>query len=475
MVLLLPVPTKNKRLFFKVVLPLFAFRMLPYDAETEPANMKTVLVFGTFDIIHPGHQWFLRKASSYGDRLIAVVSRDRFVRDWKGKSTVRDELSRIRELEESGLVDQAVLSDPEIRTYRIVEELQPDIICLGHDQSALLDDLKKWLQQTDNHHIAIEILPPWHRRRYSSSRRNRTLKGAGIGSNTAHWTLTVLLVISMVIFGFSWVSGKRLSSSAPPFTLTFIRFTLTMLCFVPLLIRRKTTERKNENRLTGWLWTAAAALSLSSYNLFFFLGLGAGLAGKGGLIVTTLNPFFTFLIVSILSGIKIRRNAIIGMLLGFAGGILLLEPWRYNLKELADSGNLAFLSAALSWSFLTIFSRKALQKLDFRLFNLRLYAVAALMVLPFALFQTDGSALLKPDFRFWSDMLFISAAVGAFGTGVYFTASSRLGAARASAFTYLVPVFALSFTSILLGEVPEILMIVGGFMAVAAVIIINRK
>jgi len=437
--------------------------------------MKTVLVFGTFDIIHPGHQWFLRKASAFGDRLIAVVSRDRFVRDWKGKSTIRDEVSRMRELEKSGLVDRAVLSDPEIRTYGIVEELKPDVICLGHDQNALHDDLVNWLRQTGHNDISIEILPPWHRHKYSSSRLNRSLRGAGISSPSAHWLLTALLVLSMIIFGFSWVSGKRISTAAPPLVLTFIRFTLTALCFIPLLVRRKSASAPEKNNRSGWLWTAASALSLSLYNLFFFLGLGSGLAGKGGLIVTTLNPFFTFLIVSLISGIRIRKNTVIGMILGFSGGILLLEPWRYNLKELTDSGNLAFLSAALSWSFMTVFSRKALQKLDFGLFNLRLYTAAALMILPFAFFQIDWSVIRNLDFGFWMDMIFISAAVGAFGTGVYFAASLRFGAAIASAFTYLVPVSALFFTSVFLGETPEIMMIIGGLLAVAAVFAVNRR
>ena len=135
-------------------------------------NMKTVLVFGTFDIIHPGHQWFLSKASNYGDRLVAVVSRDSFVQDWKGKATIKDEKERIRAIEESGMVSQAVLSDAEIRTYKIVQEIQPDIICLGHDQKALLEDLEDWLRRTGESHIKIEILPPWKRDRYSSTRRN---------------------------------------------------------------------------------------------------------------------------------------------------------------------------------------------------------------------------------------------------------------------------------------------------------------
>jgi len=38
---------------------------------------KKVMVFGTFDIFHPGHRSFLNQAKKYGNYLIVVVARDK--------------------------------------------------------------------------------------------------------------------------------------------------------------------------------------------------------------------------------------------------------------------------------------------------------------------------------------------------------------------------------------------------------------
>ena len=137
--------------------------------------MKTVLVFGTFDILHQGHRWFLSQAASRGDRIIAVVSRDRFVLEWKGKTPSSDERTRRSAIIESGLVDDAVLSDPAQGSYDVLKRIAPDIICLGHDQSALKDDLEAFLDNQDEtgKRPLIIVLEPWKRSLYSSTRLNR--------------------------------------------------------------------------------------------------------------------------------------------------------------------------------------------------------------------------------------------------------------------------------------------------------------
>ncbi len=436
--------------------------------------MKTVLVFGTFDILHPGHQWFLSNAAKHGDRLVAVVSRDEFVKTWKGTAPVKNEESRIKALISSNLVDEAVLADPEIRTYGVIHKIRPDIICLGHDQNALSEDLNSWLKHEEGEAPEIRVLRPWKRRQYSSTRRNRALRGAEGGRESKTWILSLLMVLAMITFGFSWVSGKRVSSVAQPATLACIRFMLTLLCFIPTLLGKPLPTIPRSRKVEGWITLAAAAVFISTYNLLFFLGLDAGLAGKGGLIVTTLNPLFTFVFVLFISRSRPRISAVAGICLGIAAGVLLLEPWRYSLAELADSGNLAFLAAALAWSLLTLASRKAQEILGFRRFNIGLYGISVVLTIPFALIETGGRLPSGMNAAFWLDMLFISAAVGAFGTGMYFMASSRLGAAKGSAFTYLVPVSALTFTAILLGEKPETIMIFGGILAIAAVLLINE-
>jgi len=426
------------------------------------------MVFGTFDILHPGHQWFLHNASRFGDKLIAVVSRDSFVRNWKGKSALKDEETRIHELELSGMVDEAVLSDPEIRTYEIVKELQPDIICLGHDQKALLNDLKKWLLKTENNHIKIEILPPWQRKRYSSTRMNKSLRGAGNQNKSTDRLIFLLLIITMCFLGYSWISGKQISRSATPLSLSFLRLLITFLSFLPLILWNRKKITADKKHYISWIWTTAAALSLSAYNLFFFNGLISGLAGKGSLIMTTLIPLFTFMIIGISVKIRINRYTASAIALGIAGNLILIKPW-------IRSDDSAFLAAALCWSFLIIFSRKAMESLDFVVFNLRLYALAAFFLLPFVFIQNKGLVPAGLSVSFWLNMLFISIPAGTFGTGIFFIASSRFSTAQTGRFTYLIPIFTVIFSFLILGDKPDSIMLTGGFLAIISVIILYKN
>ncbi|HEY4500387.1 MAG TPA: adenylyltransferase/cytidyltransferase family protein, partial [Candidatus Paceibacterota bacterium] len=50
--------------------------------------MKRVMVFGTFDILHPGHLYFLRAAKKLGDYLIVSLARDVNVRKIKGRKAL---------------------------------------------------------------------------------------------------------------------------------------------------------------------------------------------------------------------------------------------------------------------------------------------------------------------------------------------------------------------------------------------------
>ncbi len=99
--------------------------------------MRKVLVFGTFDLLHPGHIYFLNKAKACGDYLIVVITRDRHLLKLKNKKPVFLEKDRLKMMSSLKIVDQVVLGDLRLGSYQMVEKYKPDVICFGYDQEKL--------------------------------------------------------------------------------------------------------------------------------------------------------------------------------------------------------------------------------------------------------------------------------------------------------------------------------------------------
>lgn len=106
---------------------------------------KKVLVFGTFDLFHPGHSFFLEEARKLGELWI-VTARDSTVERVKGRKPVRNEKERLEDVRASGLADNLLLGG-EGDKYNIIEEIRPDMIFLGYDQTHFTENLSdelKW-------------------------------------------------------------------------------------------------------------------------------------------------------------------------------------------------------------------------------------------------------------------------------------------------------------------------------------------
>lgn len=125
--------------------------------------MKTVLVFGTFDKLHPGHEFFLHQAKSYGDKLVVVVARDHNVLKIKGKLPQDNEQTRLTQVRLVPEVNKARLGlEDYSKKETIIDEIKPDIICLGYDQAPSF--------QSPNSNIQVIRLPAFHPDIYKSSK-----------------------------------------------------------------------------------------------------------------------------------------------------------------------------------------------------------------------------------------------------------------------------------------------------------------
>lgn len=111
------------------------------------AKKRRVVVFGVFDGIHEGHRSLFAQAKAHGEELIAIVGRDKAVMRLKNKKPRYSEGERLRLVLREQMADDAVLGDEKQSSYRVLEELNSDHICLGYDQQALGEDLGTWMRR----------------------------------------------------------------------------------------------------------------------------------------------------------------------------------------------------------------------------------------------------------------------------------------------------------------------------------------
>ncbi|MFB6311674.1 MAG: adenylyltransferase/cytidyltransferase family protein [Salinirussus sp.] len=93
--------------------------------------MTSVVAQGTFDLLHPGHLHYLREAKAMGDELHVIVARSSNVTHKPGP--VIPGHQRVEMVGALKPVDYARLGHPE-DIFVPIEEIQPDVIALGHDQ-----------------------------------------------------------------------------------------------------------------------------------------------------------------------------------------------------------------------------------------------------------------------------------------------------------------------------------------------------
>ena len=94
---------------------------------------KIVFTNGCFDLIHTGHTRYLAKAKSFGDLLIVAVNSDSSVRMIKGeKRPINTQAERAETLAALESVDFVTIFD-EPDPYKIISDLQPDVLVKGGD------------------------------------------------------------------------------------------------------------------------------------------------------------------------------------------------------------------------------------------------------------------------------------------------------------------------------------------------------
>jgi len=71
-----------------------------------------------------------------------VIARDKTVEKEKGHSPKNNEKQRVKNLKKLNIANQVIIGN-QGNKLKIIDNLRPDVICLGYDQRAKIKNLKK--------------------------------------------------------------------------------------------------------------------------------------------------------------------------------------------------------------------------------------------------------------------------------------------------------------------------------------------
>ena len=299
----------------------------------------------------------------------------------------------------------------------------------------------------------------------------------------------ILLGVTMLVWGGSFVAARALLASDDPRTTTLtptvlaaLRFVLASVFFVPPLLTRRAMKRAGTVRKMDWrdglLLFGLGQIGIALYFWLQYTGVRLTNAGIASILVVGLIPIATALVARLRLGESLRRNQISGLLLGLLGvGIIVVQGG--SVEGVAFSG--AFLLGALClvadaglFAVYSTLVRHLRERFDALTLTAGTTASGALGLMLLALLTGGLSSIGKLSGWQWFAVLYLALICSVLAYFCYNRALATIEAGRASSWVYLEPPVALVFGALLLGESISIASIFGGLTILISVWIVSR-
>jgi drug/metabolite transporter (DMT)-like permease len=278
------------------------------------------------------------------------------------------------------------------------------------------------------------------------------------------WTPIELLLLG-AIWGGSFLFMRVAAKDFGPLPLVGVRLVTGVVILLPFLWRAR-------ERITRRHWLRFAVIgALNSAIPFSLFAWGAERAPAGiGAIANSMTVLFAALVAFVVfrEHIGVRRG--IALLVGFVG-VVILASGRIAGENVMGAA-IAGAVASLCYGFAINLTRHWLSDLPPSAGVAGTLSCATLMALPFAVATWPAAPIPATSWL-------AASALGVLCTGIaywlFFRLIQRVGPARASTTTYLVPIFGVAWGWLLLGETPTLTMIASAVLILGSVILSQRE
>jgi drug/metabolite transporter (DMT)-like permease len=285
-----------------------------------------------------------------------------------------------------------------------------------------------------------------------------------------------LLVLATILWGGNFVIGRAITDSMPPFTLSLLRWCAALIIFLPFAWPHLKKEHAQLKK--NWLILILMSITgIAGFNSLLYLALHYTTSINASLVNTS-TPIVIYILSFFILREQLNRNQMIGTVLSLAGLFFILS--KGSLAVLVNFsfnfGDFIVLAAVVCWSIYSILIKRYTGILPGYSTFLVCTAVGILVLLPFAFYETF---ILNIPIVWSNSSVFTILYTGVFASIVAFiswnTAVVRVGANKAGIFLNLIPVFAVIFAVLFIGEKIMWFQLAGGLSVIAGVYLSARS
>ena len=256
----------------------------------------------------------------------------------------------------------------------------------------------------------------------------------------------LVLILLSAIWGASFLFLRIASPVFGPFFLIEMRVASALLVLLPVCF----VLGKQHEIIANW--RPIFLLSVCNMTVPFCLlayatlSIGAGFAS----IINATVPFFTAIIAFVLRKQRLAFSAIVGMLIGFIGVVLLMLDYSGPISQ---NANLLAIAAGILGS---VFYGLAINLMAQFLPKVSGVAVttgsllfSSLILLPLAIWQMPAT---MPTGPIWLSVFSLGIICTGFAFVLFYRLISRIGSNLAVTNTFLIPLFSLFWANLFLAE-----------------------
>lgn len=284
------------------------------------------------------------------------------------------------------------------------------------------------------------------------------------------------LLMVTALWGSSFPVTRIAVLDLPPATIAALRLGLSTVVFVAMLLvgRQLTWDRIR----TVWRHNKLYLLLLGTIGMGYYLalvnyGIGHLGAAQAGMLAPNTFPIITAILARMLLKDPLYPRKVAGLTLAAAGVGLIIASAAMGGLAWRPQGYLFIFAGAIGFCLYSVYGPLLMRSMTPLEANAWLGLIGTVGLLPWVWLEYPGQALMTAGLDFWAAVIHLAVVVQALGYLWWYQGIQTIGPSRTAVFTYIVPVWAVTLSLLMLREPITLGQVAGALMAIGGVALVN--